>query len=496
MSQRAQGEQSYAGKAAALVESYVGSGLFSGSVLVVCDSRPQFRQSFGLANREWGIPVTPDTKFRIGSVTKQFTVAAILQVVERGKLKLSDLISEYYAEAPAAWQNITILHLLTHTSGIPSYTALPDFPHKISKLHQTPEEIIQLTQNEPLEFEPGTQFAYDNTGYILLGYVIEKVTGQSYVQYLQEYIFDHFGMHNTGYDDNATIIPCRASGYSYSGGHWDNASYIDMSLPFAAGSLYSTIDDLLIWDQALSSGKVVSTASLQAMFTDYGHSYGLGWVIRKQFDHTIQTHGGGINGFRATIDRYPDDKLTIIVLSNIETSPVEKIARELAALHFGIFEPQHETPVDPTSLDGYVGHYKLGPKFALNVSRDGARLFVQATKQPKLEVFPESDRVFFYKVVDARITFEVDPRGYATSLVLHQNGIDRRGPRIDHAEAKRLEELPPKEHKEVPVDPKLFDGFLGRYQLGPNLILTISREGDRLLSQATGQPKVEIFPEE
>jgi D-alanyl-D-alanine carboxypeptidase len=495
MPPRAQGEQTYADKAAALVESYVRSDLFSGSVLVAHDGQPQFRKSFGLANREWEIPITPDTKFRIGSVTKQFTAAAILQLVERGKLKLDDPISEYYTYAPTPWQKITIRHLLTHTSGIPSYTALPDFPNKISKVHRTPQEIIQLTQNEPLEFEPGTQFAYDNTGYILLGYVIEKVTGQSYVQYLQENIFGPLGMHDTGYDDSATIIPRRASGYRYSGGHWDNTSYVDMSLPFAAGSLYSTIDDLLIWDQALSGAKVLSIASLQVMFTDNGHAYGFGWFIRKQFDHHLQTHNGVINGFRATVDRYPDDKLTIIVLSNIETAPVTKIARELAALQFGVAESYHEASVDPTLLDGYVGHYKLGPKFVLNVSRDGDRLIVQATKQPKLEVFAESDRVFFYKVVDARITFEVDPRGHATRLVLHQNGRDRPGPRIDDAEAKRLEELPPKEHREVSVDPKLFDGFVGRYQLGPNFILTISREGDRLLSQATGQPKAEIFPE-
>lgn len=234
-----------------------------------------------------------------------------------------------------------------------------------------------------------------------------------------------------------------------------------MSLPFAAGALYSTIDDLLIWDQALPSGKVLGPASLQAMFTDYGHAYGFGWMIRKQFDRQLQTHQGGINGFRATIDRYPDDKLTVVVLSNLETAPVEKIARELAALHFGVAEPRHEASVDPTLFDGYVGYYQLGPKFVLNISREGDRLFVQPTKQPKLELFPESDRVFFHKVVDAKITFEVDPRGHATGVVLHQHGMDRPGHRIDEAEAKRIEEQPPKEHKEVVVDPKLFDGYVG-----------------------------------
>jgi D-alanyl-D-alanine carboxypeptidase len=268
-----------------------------------------------------------------------------------------------------------------------------------------------------------------------------------------------------------------------------------MTLPFAAGSLYSTIDDLLTWDLALSSEKLLNAASLQTMFTDYGHGYGFGWVVHKQFEHRLQTHNGGINGFRATIDRYPDDKLTIIILSNFGTAPVEKIALELAALRFGIAETDRAASIDPTVLDGYLGCYRLGPKFVLHVSRVGDRLFVQATKQPKLEVFPESDRIFFYKVVSARIKFEVDPRGHATGLVLSQNGTDLPGPRIEDAEAKRIEEQPPKEHKEVSIDPKVFDGYVGRYQLGPNFILTISREGDHLFSQASGQPKVEIFPE-
>ena len=496
VSQVDRGEQNYADKASNLVESYVRSDLFSGSVLVAHDGQPLFRKSFGLADREWDIPNTPDTRFRIGSVTKQFTAAAILQLAERGKLKLDDPISEYYSDAPSAWQKITIRHLLTHASGIPSYTALPDFADKLSKFDRTPQEIIQLTQGLPLEFEPGTAFAYDNTGYILLGYVIEKVSGQSYDQYLRDNVFSPLGMKDTGYDRNATIIPRRASGYRYSDGHWDNAQYLAMSMPFAAGALYSTVDDLLVWEQALSSGKVLSTASLQAMFTDYGHAYGFGWVLSKQFDRRFQTHGGGIKGFRANVDRYPDDKLTIIVLSNIETAPVDKIGRELAALQFGVLKTHHEVSIDQALLDGYVGYYQLGPKFILNVFREGDRLFVQATKQPKLEAFPESDRVFFHKAVDAQITFEADPGGHATRLVLHQNGRDLPGPRIDGAEAKRIEaQQQPREHKEVRVDPKLFDGFVGRYQLGPNFILTISREADRLFSQATGQSKAEIFPE-
>lgn len=485
----------YADRASALVEAYLRSDLFSGSVLVAQHDQVLFRKSFGLADREWDIPNTPETKFRIGSVTKQFTAAAILQLVEHGKLKLEDSIAEHYVSAPTAWRPITIHHLLVHTSGIPSYTALADFAGKISKLRRTPEEIIALTQDAPLDFEPGTQFAYNNSGYILLGYVIEKVTEQSYGQYVKDNILDRLGLTDTGYDDGASILARRAAGYCHSGAHWEKAAFIDMSLPYAAGALYSTVDDLLRWQDALSAGKVIGAASLRSMFTDYGHAYGFGWVIRAQLDRRLQTHGGGIYGFRATLDRYPEDELTIIALSNLESAPVEKIARELAAIRFGIAEPHRAAPVDPALLDGYLGPYQLGPRFVLTVTREGDQLFVQGTRQPRMEVFPESDRIFFSKVVDARVSFEVDPRGQASKIVLNQNGRERTGGRIEGAEAKRIEEEPPKEHKQVSVDPQLFDGLVGRYRLFENFVLTISREGDRLFCQATGEPKLEIFPE-
>jgi len=478
---------SYADKATSLIESYAQSDLFSGSVLVAQHGKAIFRKAFGSANREWDVPNTLDTKFRIGSVTKQFTAVAILQLVEQDKLKLEDPISEYYAVSPPSWAKITIRHLLTHTSGIPSYTALPDFFAKLSRTDRTPQEIVELTQDSPLEFEPGTAFVYDNTGYILLGYVIEKVTGRSYSQYLEDDIFGPLGMTSTGYDFAAAIVPRRASGYVQFDGHWANAAYIAMSLPFAAGALYSTVDDLLLWEEALAAGRVISAASLQAMLADNGHAYGFGWIISNRFGRRLQTHSGGINGFRSTVDLYPDERLTIIILSDTENAPVGKIGSELAALQFGVSDGHHrQVPIDPALLEQYVGYYQLGPKFILNITRDGDRLFVQVTRQPRLEVFPESDRVFFYKAVDAKITFEVDHAERATGLVLHQNGNDRSGRRIDVDEARRIEEQPPKEHKEVAVDPRTFDRLIGRYQVNPNFFLTISRAGDRLFLKPPG----------
>ena len=254
--------QDFAAKADRLVATYVEQNKFSGSVLVARDGKPIFRKSYGFADREWDIPNTPGTKFRLGSITKQFTATCIMQLVEAGKINVDDPISKYYADSPAAWSKVTIHHLLTHTSGMPSYTELPGFFQKQAMSDRTPEEIIKLTQDQPLQFEPGSKFRYDNTGYIILGYVIEKVSGEKYADYLQKHIFDPLGMHDTGYDMAKDIIPHRASGYLYADGKWINSPYLAMSLPYAAGSLYSTVDDLLIWDQALYANKPVSAASL------------------------------------------------------------------------------------------------------------------------------------------------------------------------------------------------------------------------------------------
>jgi CubicO group peptidase (beta-lactamase class C family) len=323
-------------KSKTLIETIVRADQFSGTVLVAKNGVPVFRQAFGLANREWNIPNDPETKFRIGSITKGFTATAVLQLAEAGKLSIDDPVSKYYVEAPSAWNGITIRQLLTHTSGIPSYTGIPHFFDGEIRLDRTPEQIIKLTQDVPLEFEPGSKFSYDNTGYVILGYIIEKVSGERYADYVQHHIFDPLGMKSSGYDVSETIIPNRAAGYSRDKTTFTNTLYLSMTEPFSAGSLYSTVDDLLIWDQALYAAKPLSPTSMQAMFTDYGHGYGFGWFIDSQFGHQHIFHDGGINGFVSRFDRYPMDKLTIVVLSNEGAAPVGRIADDLAAIYLGV----------------------------------------------------------------------------------------------------------------------------------------------------------------
>lgn len=420
----------YAKQARALVESQVKAGQFSGAVLVARDGVPLLREGFGAANREWEIPNTPDTRFRLGSITKQFTATAILQLAEAGKLSVDDPISKYYADAPASWSKITIKHLLTHTSGIPSYTGIPDFFEKGSKLPLKPEEIVKLTQDKPLEFEPGSKFAYDNTGYILLGYVVEKASGQTYADYVSQHIFQPLGMKNSGYDVSAAILAKRASGYQPAKNGWRNADYLDMTLPYAAGSLYSTVDDLLVWDRALASGKVLSEASRKAMWTQALNHYGYGWVIDTQDGHERIWHNGGINGFSTSMNRYPKDGLVTIVLSNFQAAGSTPLANNLAGLCLGTWQPPKTIALPTTTLDLYVGSYALKPDFILKVFREGDKLVTQATGQGPVPILATGPGAFYAPGPDAKLTFKQVGDAPATGMTLHQGGRDMEAPRV------------------------------------------------------------------
>ncbi len=400
-------------------------GRFSGSVLAARGGRVLLAKGYALANVELDVPNTAETKFRLGSVTKQFTAMAIMQLQEKGKLSVEDPVCKYVPECPEAWRAITIHNLLTHTSGIPNFTSFPDYVrtmHERSPVAAT----IERFKGKPLDFPAGEKFQYSNSGYILLGYILEKVAGQEYAEYLQQNIFGPLKMANTGYDTFSAVLRNRASGYSRRGGNLVNAAYLDMTIPHAAGALYSTVHDLYLWDQALYTDKLVSKASLDRIFTPFKGGYAYGWMVSTRFNRKLISHGGGINGFATTIDRYPDDRACVIVLTNIEGSSVAPAARDLAAILFGenyrVPGTRKQIKVDPNVYDAYAGRYELAPNFILTVTRRGDRLITQATGQPEVEIFPESKTVFFPKVIEATITFVKDASGEVTHLVLDQNG--------------------------------------------------------------------------
>ena len=309
---------------------------FSGTILVARDGKPIVSKGYGMANIELNVPNTPEKIFRLGSITKQFTGMAIAMLQERGKLSVSDPMCNYFTDCPEIWKPITIKHLLNHTSGITNYTAFPDFA-KTTVMPVTTAAMADRLKKEKLEFVPGEKMSYSNSGYFLLGNIIEKVSGKSYEDFLQENIFTPLGMKQSGYDDPLRMIPNRAAGYQKQAGKVINASYMDMSVPYAAGSLYSTTGDLLIWDQALYTEKLVTKKTLDEIFTPWkgDAGYGFGWNIGKRFDRRQISHGGGIYGFATQIARFPDDRVTVIVLSNIQSAPAGNIANNLAAIVFG-----------------------------------------------------------------------------------------------------------------------------------------------------------------
>ncbi len=414
----------------AKVDEYMNAAVrvdrFSGSILIARDGQPVVSKGYGLANIELDVPNTPQTVFRLGSVTKQFTAMAIMMLAERGKLNVNDPACKYLTDCPAAWQPITVKNLLTHTAGVPNYTSFPDFA-KTAVLPTTNAAMIAQFRDKPLEFAVGEKYAYSNSGYYLLGLIIERVSGKSYADFLQENIFTPLGMKQTGYDSPLRIIKNRAAGYARQGGEIVNASYMDMTIPYAAGAMYSTTEDLLLWDQALYTEKLVSRKTLDQIFTPFKSDYGYGWNIGKRFDRQVIAHGGGIYGFATHIARFPADKVTVIILSNVQGAPAGRIANDLAAIVFGadykIPQERKEIAVDQKVLEKYVGQYELAaPKIVISFTLENGKLFGQVGGQSKFALSAESETVFFSKDVNLQITFTKDAHGQTTGLTFNQGG--------------------------------------------------------------------------
>ena len=325
-----------------LMKVYTSYKQFNGAVLVAENGKVIFKKGYGMANMEWNIPIETDTRFRLGSITKQFTSMLVLQLVQEGKIKLEGKLTDYLPDyRKDTGDRITIHQLLNHTSGIPSYTGLPNFFQDISRNPYSVSDFVKKFTSGDLEFDPGTKWNYNNSGYFLLGAIVEHVTGKPYEQVLKERIFDAVGMKNTGYDQHETILARRASGYEKRPGGYINAPYLDMSLPYAAGSLYSTVEDLYLWDQALYTVKLLSAQLKEVMFKPGLANYAYGWIVRKAplgaqgEPVAIIEHGGGINGFNTIIMRLPESKNLIVLLNNTGGTKLGEMSQKISAILFG-----------------------------------------------------------------------------------------------------------------------------------------------------------------
>lgn len=302
------------------------SGDFTGSVLVAQDGEALLSKGFGLADREQNVPNTPQSRFRLGSVTKQFTAMAILILQQQGKLNVQDPICMYLDDCPEIWQAITIHHLLTHTSGIVNFTSLANY-RRLMATPVTPEQNMANFKDLLLEFPPGTRHSYSNSGYIVLGNIIESAAGMIYETFLQQAIFTPLGMQDTGVEhpDSGVVVGYKRDSTT------KPADFIDMSVPYAAGALYSTVEDMLLWDQALYTEQLLPRSMLDLMFTkhvsmaDENLGYGYGWVIMDGGERTVVQHGGGINGFRSLIVRYPEERVLVVILSNQENTRMDEL---------------------------------------------------------------------------------------------------------------------------------------------------------------------------
>ena len=457
---------------------------FTGSVLVAKGDQILLNKGYGLANREWNIPNTPTTKYRIGSVTKQFTAAAILLLEEEGKLKVEDLVKTHWSEAPPAWDKVTIFHLLSHTSGIPSVTSLPDFK-TWRLLDSSAEKTTEYVRDKPLEFPPGSEFHYSNSGYILLGYLIERISGQSYAEFLDQKVFTPLNMKDSGVDSDTAIIERRASGYTPGDDGPENASYTNMTFPHAAGALYSTTEDLLRWNQGLFGGKLLSPESLKKMTTPFKDDYAFGIGVVKEKGRTLMAHSGGIEGFNTNLSYFPDEKLTIAVLANLNGDAPDELTEQLSAVLHGetVVLPTErvEIKVSEDSLRKFAGLYELSPDTNAIVTVSSGKLFTQLGSEEPEELHAESPTRFFSRSIDGQIEFEQDAQGVVTGLILHLDGGKH--------PAKRLQE-----RVEVKLPPEVLNRYAGTYRFENGLEVVMTVEDGRLMAKPQDQqPKDTLY---
>ncbi len=408
-------------------EALAGGQAAGFSVGVALGSSVRLTRGYGEADLEHGVATTTETVYRIASVTKQFTAAAVVQLAEAGRLSLDDRLTKFFPDWPAPGDAVTIRMLLNHTSGIRDYVGLPRWD-RVRTLALPHDSLLALFKSEPFDFAPGTGWRYSNAGYYLLGVIVEKVSEQRYGDYIERKIGQPLGLKTLRYCDSRPIIPGRARGYNRVATGFVNAAYIDMNQPFAAGSLCATVGDLLTWSQALASGRVVSAAGYREMVTpaklpdDQPMVYGFGLSVGQLGGHPFVYHNGSIDGFHAQLITYPADSLTVAVLANTEVGLPETLERRISRVLLDIPEPRIVDLPVPDGLRGRVtGSYRQGDA-QIVVSDGPGGLTIALPGSAPTRLLHQGDESF---VPDARRGIVVTFRGTggpATALLLSAPG--------------------------------------------------------------------------
>ena len=399
------------------------------AVLVAKDGQVLLRKGYGMASLELGVPMQPGMVLEIASVTKQLTAAAILLLQDRGKLSVEDDVTKYLPDYPAHGQKITLHHLLTHTSGVPDFTGMPEWwPRMREDMRVT--QIIDLFKDKPLEFAPGEKLSYSNSGYVLLGAVIEKVSGKTYEDFIEQEILAPLGMKRSRTWHLKEIVPGLVTGYDREEDGYRTAEPMSMTQTFAAGSILSTVDDLSLWAEALPSGKLLRKETFERMATasklasGQSTKAGYGVKVSEEDGRRILTHGGGTPGFNACLLSIPSERLVVVILSNVlgHDPGAEGLAYRVAMRALGKpVEGRKPLSLDPATLDSYVGLYRFGETVTRSVFREGSKLFAQRMDGDRHEIFASSRDDFFYQNSDARIHFRRNPEGKITGMDFQYN---------------------------------------------------------------------------
>lgn len=460
--------------------------------LVVKDDKVLYHKAFGMANLELDVKMKPDNIFRIGSITKQFTASAILKLRDEGKLNLNDDITKYVKDYPTHGHQISIKHLLTHTSGIKSYTGMKEWDAEFRKKDFTPEELIEFFKYEPMDFKPGEEWRYNNSAYFILGHIIEVVSGKSYEEYIDSNFFKPLKMSSSYYGSPSRIIKERAYGYVKRDDEIINADFVSMSQPYAAGSLLSTVDDLFKWYRAIMEDKVISKASRAEAHSTYKLNngektgYGYGWEIGSIQGSPMIFHGGGIMGYLTSSIFLAEEKLFVAVFSNCYCNPPGNIATKMAALAIG--KPYDWKPITVSDdvLKSYEAVYESDKEEQRIITFKDGQLFSLRTGGSKYEIYPfEKDKFFFDDGGATTLHFIRDSNNEIISVTSKSTGYD-----IDWKRTNK----PIPSIKKIDLDDSVTDKYIGKYELAPNFIISIFKEKGKIFAQATGQNKTEIIP--
>ncbi|GGG34659.1 hypothetical protein GCM10011344_39300 [Dokdonia pacifica] len=462
------------------------------TVLVTKKGTVLYRNAFGKANLENDISMNPNHVFEIGSITKQFTAVSILMLEEEGKLSVQDKLTKYLPNYPNGDQ-ITVHQLLNHTSGIKSYTAMEGL-NAFGKIDKSPIEIIDYFKDEPIDFKPGEQWEYNNSGYIVLGYIIEKVTGKTYEDFIQERIFDPLGMKNSYYGDKARIIKNRASGYQPTGQGFRNAMQISMTIPYAAGSLMSCVDDMFLWHKAIRDNTLISAKSKAKAHTNTTlnngelTNYGYGWQINELNGKQSIEHGGGIFGFVTQGVYVPDEDIYVIVLTNANGNSPQDITLRLASMVMDdpMFIDQTSASLSQKQLQKWTGTYEFENDILRFVTLEGNQLYSQREGSEKIAISPVDDHTFIFE--DSFTTYIFSEKNGKKKAVFKN--------RIDEQIGLESTKKSTAEKEGIDLDPNVIKEYVGSYELNPNFKITITTEGDQIFAEATGQSKIEIYGED